>query len=106
MEFRRIEETKIEYARKLFTRITSEQVEFGVLRQADGACAAVNEISGVAVPDLSKTRKTYGIFVKGCKVHPYTRSQSRTDIVRKWYGYGTDTVRKSYGNFNSAVLLS
>ena len=31
MEFRKIEETKIECARKFFTRITSEQVKYGVV---------------------------------------------------------------------------
>ena len=31
MEFRKIEETKIECARKFFTRITSEQVKNGVV---------------------------------------------------------------------------
>lgn len=73
MEFRKIEETKIECAQRFFTRITSDQVKYGVVNSYAKLMELVQlwwEISGVAVHDSSRTRKTYGIFVRILKSAP------------------------------------
>ncbi len=73
MEFRKIEETKIDCAQRFFTRITSDQVKYGVVNSYAKLMELVQlwwEISGVAVHDSSRTRKTYGIFVRILKSAP------------------------------------